>query len=68
MPIYINMVRDPIEKAISWYYYIRSAPYLANVRKKIDPNGPSPDKRWLEKVKTNKIFFPFYQFNRKLIT
>ena len=50
MPIYINMVRDPIEKAISWYYYIRSAPYLANVMKKIDPNGTPPDTRWLEKV------------------
>ena len=44
------MVRDPIEKAISWYYYIRSAPYLANVMKKIDPNGTPPDTKWLEKV------------------
>ena len=50
MPIYINMVRDPIEKAISWFYYIRSAPYLNNVKRKIDPNEPTPDVRWMEKV------------------
>ena len=44
------MVRDPIEKAISWYYYIRSAPFLDNVKRRIDPNARSPDTNWLEKV------------------
>ena len=44
------MVRDPIEKAISWYYYIRSAPFLDNVKRRIDPDAPSPDSNWLEKV------------------
>ena len=25
MPIYVNMVRDPVERVISWYYYVRWA-------------------------------------------
>ena len=29
-PIYINMVRHPIKRVISWYYYVRSARYLSN--------------------------------------
>ena len=27
-PIYINMVRHPIKRVISWYYYVRSSRYL----------------------------------------
>jgi hypothetical protein len=23
MPIYMNMVRDPVERVISWFYYVR---------------------------------------------
>ena len=51
MPIYINLVRDPVEKAISFYYYIRSSPYIVNVKQRIAPDWPLPDLEWLEKVK-----------------
>ena len=27
-PIYINMVREPVQRVISWYYYVREARYL----------------------------------------
>ena len=29
-PIYINMVRNPIDRVISWYYYIRQGWYQLN--------------------------------------
>ena len=59
------MVRDPIEKAISWYYYIRSAPFLDNVKRKINPNTPSPDANWLEKVKymSKYLFYTRLDYN-----
>ena len=51
MPIYINLVRDPVEKAISFYYYIQSSPYIVNVKQRIAPDWPLPDLEWLQKVK-----------------
>lgn len=46
MPIYINMVRDPIERVISAYYYKRSAPVV--VRKKtLHPNSKLPSQQFL---------------------
>lgn len=47
-PIYMNIVRDPIERAISNFYYYRSDWFWSNRRKHFpDPSILVP--KWLEK-------------------
>ncbi|XP_067647739.1 heparan sulfate 2-O-sulfotransferase pipe isoform X3 [Eurosta solidaginis] len=41
-PIYVNMVRDPVERVISWYYYIRSPWIFVPNRRKNNREMPNP--------------------------
>ncbi|EDW35293.1 GL20906 [Drosophila persimilis] len=44
-PIYINMVRDPVDRVVSWYYYIRAPWIFVPGRRRSNREMPNP--KWV---------------------
>ena len=55
MPIYVNMVRDPVERLISWFNFIR-APWSVIEMIHANPGFEIHSPAWFKKVLLIMIF------------
>lgn len=47
-PIYINLIRDPVERVISWFFYVRGS-YSNAIKYQKFPNMPIKPEKWFKK-------------------